>query len=478
MRCRVSIDMLPDDVLLAIFDFCAHEDPFTKKEIEAWQSLVHVCRLWRSLVFESPRRLNLRLVCTPGTRVRDTLDVWPALPLVILCDSPTENVDGIIAALERSDRVCQINLKGISSSHLRKVCAAMNGPFPELTDLLIWSYGTVTALPDSSLGGWAPRLRSLWLDHVLFRGLPKLLLSATHLVTLCLCENPHYGYISPEVMVTVLSALTSLRALLLEFISPRSHPDLDPDPESRQPPPLTRSVLPVLTSMKFKGVSEYFDDFVARIDAPRLDYLEITFFNRIVFGTHQFIQFISRTPTLKALEEVHVTFEDRATRIHLSPQTRGYGELNVNILCRHLDRQLSSLEHVCNPSFPPFSTLEDLYIYDSVNWKIDREDYAENIQWLNLLRTFIAAKNLYLSEEIAPRIVPALKELVGGRATETLPALQNIFLEGLQPSGPVQKGIGQFVAARQVASHPIAITDWARGWQEDEDDDDDDDDDD
>lgn len=71
--------------------------------------------------------------------------------------------------------------------------------------------------------------------------------------------------------------------------------------------------------------------------------------------------------------------------------------------------------------------------------------------------------------------MPALKELVGGRATETLPALQNIFVEGLQPSGPVQEGIGEFVAARQVASHPIAVTNWERGWEEDEDDDDDDD---
>ena len=35
-----SIGMLPDDILLAIFYFCADEDPFTKKEMEAWQTLV------------------------------------------------------------------------------------------------------------------------------------------------------------------------------------------------------------------------------------------------------------------------------------------------------------------------------------------------------------------------------------------------------------------------------------------------------
>jgi hypothetical protein len=39
----VSIDMLPDDVLLEIFDF------FTKSVenfIQEWQILVHVCRRW------------------------------------------------------------------------------------------------------------------------------------------------------------------------------------------------------------------------------------------------------------------------------------------------------------------------------------------------------------------------------------------------------------------------------------------------
>ena len=67
-------------------------------------------------------------------------------------------------------------------------------------------------------------------------------------------------------------------------------------------------------------------------------------------------------------------------------------------------------------------------------------------------------KNLYLSEEIARRIVPALQDLVGERATEVLLTLQNIFLEEGQRSGPVQEGIQQVVAVRQAAGHPIAVS--------------------
>ena len=36
--------MLSDDVLLGIFDFYVDEGRETKKDVEEWQVLVHVCR--------------------------------------------------------------------------------------------------------------------------------------------------------------------------------------------------------------------------------------------------------------------------------------------------------------------------------------------------------------------------------------------------------------------------------------------------
>ena len=96
--------MLPDEVLLAIFDSWVDEDAFRKKDVEAWQMLVHVCRRWRSVVFGSPRRLNLRLVCGAKTPARDTLDVWPPLPLIILCPNEILCEDDIIAAVPKRIR--------------------------------------------------------------------------------------------------------------------------------------------------------------------------------------------------------------------------------------------------------------------------------------------------------------------------------------------------------------------------------------
>ena len=79
---------------------------------------------------------------------------------------------------------------------------------------------------------------------------------------------------------------------------------------------------------------------------------------------------------------------------------------------------------------------------------------------LGLLYPFKALKNLYLSEEFASRMAPALQELVEGRTTDFLPALQNIFLKELDSSGSVQESIGQFVATRQVTNRPIGISSW------------------
>jgi hypothetical protein len=165
-------------------------EPFRRQGVEEWKTLAHVCRRWRSVVFQSPLRLNLRLLCTSKTRAGDTLDIWPSFPLIIRnTDYKLSSFDNIIAALEHNDRVCQIDLGHLTKSRSEYVTesAAMQKPFPELTDLLlgiIEDDGPERILADSFLGGTAPRLQSLYLSNVTFPALPKLILSATHLVKL------------------------------------------------------------------------------------------------------------------------------------------------------------------------------------------------------------------------------------------------------------------------------------------------------
>ena len=287
----MTIDVLPDDVLLETFD-CYVDDAVY---LDAWRTLVHVSRRWRSVVFGSPRRLNLRLLCGARTPVREMLTIWPPLPIIIREHDPSAcNEDNVIAALEHHDRVCDIRLMGVTSSLLDKLLAAMREPFPALAYLdLETKDDTAPVIADTFLGGFAPHLETLLLTRIPIRfpGLRKLLLSTTDLAILSLSKIPHSGYFSPEAMATCLSALTRLERLNFEFEYPRSRPYR----ENRRPPPPTRALLPALRGLLFTGVSEYLEDLVARIDAPLLSDLLIGFFHQLIFDTPQLAQFISRS---------------------------------------------------------------------------------------------------------------------------------------------------------------------------------------
>ena len=126
--------------------------------------------------------------------------------------------------------------------------------------------------------------------------LPKLLLSATHLVRLYLCDIPHY--ISLEAMATCLSNFhDQLRKTSTCFrtLSILSRP--------QKPTSISANALCPPHS------HEYLEESVARIDSPQLFRLSTTFFNDLrAPELNQLNQFISRTPTLGQYDEAHLTF--------------------------------------------------------------------------------------------------------------------------------------------------------------------------
>jgi hypothetical protein len=374
----------------------------------------------------------------------------------------TPGTDDVVAALGQSNRVCKVILWGLGDWQLEKVLAPMRVPYVPFPELRLHSDGeTWPVIPYSFLGGSAPRLRTFSLDGILFPELPNLLLSANHLVYLRLFNISHYGhYISPEGIVALLSVLSSLRTLSLGFKYPHSHLRW----ESRSLSPPKRSILPALNDFRFRGVSDYLEDVVTRIDTPQLKRLYIDFLNQNDFDTPRLTQFINSTATPRARDEAHVQFNDCAASFHIRSQTSipGVDDLQINIPCIDPDRQLSSMiEHVCNTSLHPLSTVEDLYIHHRYFLQFWENDAIESTLWLQLLLPFTAVKNLYLSKEFAPGIAAALQDFGGGGIMGVLLNLQNIFVKGLEPSGPFQENIAHFVAARQLLSdHPIVIAAW------------------
>ena len=452
---RVTIDILPDDVLLHIF----HLIRAWRLSWE-WHRLVHVCWRWRSVVFASPNFLDLRLVCGPRTRVQLT-DIWPPLPIIIrdMEDLPMPEDYDFAAATVHNNRVCEINLILLTSLQLERLASAMQEPFPALTNLMLNTSGDYSrrapSLPDGFLGGSSPLLQSLWLQSIPFPALPKLLLSSTSLVRLSLWSIPHSGYISPENIVTGLAKLSNLESLTIDFESPLSRPNR----ESRHSSPPTRIVLPALTRFEFKGVSEYLEDLVARVNTPLLNSICITFFNQLMFELPQLAHFMRRTPRFQARNEAYVNFGTYGVQV--IPLTESVDEESrLKISCRELDWQLSSVAQVFTSFFPSIYMVEDLYIHGPRYLPSQWQDDIESAQWLEVLHPFTTAKNLYISENSAQCIAPALQELVGGRVTDVLPALESLFLEDFAPSRPVREAIEQFVAARQLLGHPVAVSRW------------------
>jgi hypothetical protein len=364
------------------------------------------------------------------------------------------------AAIVHRNRICEIDLH-LLRSKISQLASVMQEEFPALIHLKLecaYYSRPPPVLPDGFLGGSAPRLQSLRLEYIAFPAVPKLLLTATGLVHLTLWNIPHSGYVSPEVVVSSLAVLANLKSLAIEFQSPPSLPDL----ERRHSPPPTRTVLPALIHFELRGVSEYVEGFMARIDTPFLDSLCITFFHQLTFDIPQLAQFMRRTRRFQALNEAHVDFDYGGILVQSLPQIWFFDKMSgFRISCNDFDWQLSSVAQVMTLFFPSIYIVERLHIcgcgYVLSEWQ---DDIDNSRRWLEIFHPFNSVKHLYVNKDLAQRIAPALQELVGERVTDVLPALESLFVEEFQELGPIRDAIGQFVAARRLLGRPVAISHW------------------
>ena len=477
----VTIGTLPDDALLEIFSFYVEEGYEDKnagrvKQLGVWYTLVHVCQRWRKVMVASPRRLNLRLLCTSRTPLRKMLDIWPTLPIVVQnwrfgdhSRPGSKAVGNIAAALGHRHRVCQIHLEDFSRSLFHMSSATMQESFLALTDLHLSSseLESVPNLPDSFLGGSAPHLRSLTLDGIPFPALPKLLLSTNDLFHLNLQNIPHSGYISPKAMATCLSSLTRLEHFNLCFESPPSRPERP----SRRLSSLTRVDLPALTHFEYVGVNEYLEDLVAQINAPLLVHNRVWFFNQLLFDIPELSRFIDRGE-FKVHRYAVVVFDTDLASVGFFPSetTTGCAAPIFSISSTQSEWQLSSLAEVCSS----FSSHLRLYSLERLDILINPEsgpvhwhDDMENMQWLELLHPFTAVKHLYLREDIALRLLQALQGLTEEHSMEVLPALQTIHIEDKERQllVAVEEAIQPFITTRQLSGYPVSVHRWQPDWR-------------
>jgi hypothetical protein len=455
------IDILPDNVLLEIFDFYKEDDMFSIRatwiSTWMWKTLIQVCRRWRCVIFRSPLRLDLRLVCTDTRPTTTSLDIWPPFPISIDCwDGVNEKtVENVIAAVKHgNERISHISFDGFTGSALKKLVAVMQQPLPALTHFCLKSYDeSAPMLPETFLGGSAPQLEMFSLYGIPFPTFPQFIASSTHIRSLSITSIPYFGYIPPDAMVACLAALPNLEFLSIKFRLPLSWlPQITP-------PPRTRIVLSALMKLSFCGFSEYFEDFIAQIDAPFLKELIVKFFVHGIIDIPRLQHFISRAERLEPFDHARVVFNDEKVWISVGFPHR----FRLQIRCEWPRWQLSSMVQIFGQQLPLLSHVERLEIIRSPYARMRRDNPdMDSSLWLELFHLFIAVQCLCVSEKLVPPVAAALQGLTGERTMEVLPVLRRLFLEGLGTSGPIQEGIRSFVASRQQSDHPVAVQSWER----------------
>ena len=450
----MTISILTDNVLLEIFVYCQNNCNYRT----AWHSLVHVCRRWRQIIFASPNRLDLRILCTYRTPVRNSLGIWPSFPIAIGYPYPERSMadadeDNIVAALEHADRVRYLGLD-LPSYQLEKMVTVMQVPFPILTTLVIifrsgFASRIAPVLSADFLGGSAPSLQKIHFTAIPFPALPTLLLSASDLVTLDLHEIPSNGYFSPEAMIAALAGMPMIQDLTIKFKSANTQLDL-----THPLPPITRVVLPSLIHFRFQGASDYLEVLVAPIDGPQLIDISISYLNHSVdFPVVQFSKFFDRSAGPEIIPitlakvgsyaaDVIILNMYHANRLRSNIHPGGAG-----LTCHGITLRVTHLAQL-------FSRLS-MILSNVVHLKLDIVPYGSeytDAEWLHFLNQLSTVQALYISWRFAENIARALENLTGEMVSKAWSYLELICLER-QPISCMEK----FVSARQCSGRPVTV---------------------
>ena len=357
--------------------------------------------------------------------------------------SPADEVN-LLVALKQLDRVSSISLT-ITDSLLAKLFA-IKKPFLELEELDLLSRDDAQlTLP--RIFQWGARLRSLHLTRIAIPALSQLS-SSTGLVDLQLYE---IQYIPPEAFANALSTMTRLQSLSVHFLSlPPTRND-----DGNLPPSSGEHVdLPALSRLKYQGNSKYLDSLVARIDAPRLGDVDITFVTQSTLHALQLGQFIERIETRRELSQADILFSRSAISIRFS-QPDAPTRLGLRIPGEQIDWQLSSMAQILYQFSNFLSRVENLGINmtEPPSGQVD----VGGEPWLNLIRAFDGAKHFRVAGELATDILCAMRPADGEHPT-VLPALRDIRVRRpLSMHGPLWDAIQSLNTSRWRSGTPVQV---------------------
>jgi hypothetical protein len=457
-RRHSPISILNDDVLLNIFDLYRLADENEVATVFAsswhrqcwWYKLAHVCRLWRNLILESPRRFDLHLYCTNGVPVAKMLAHSPPLPLTICYHTDREltakDESGISLALSHRDRVHRIDVWKLPYAWTQVFVTVMRDQFPILERMYIdfRSMATVV-LPETFQ---APNLRHLKLWTASLPIGSPLLTTAAGLVTLSLMDIPASAYFPPSYLRTRLSLMVQLEKLSIGFVSPIPDRDVEREPSQA----LDMITLPNLRWFAFDGASTYLEGLVAWISTPSLSIVHVYLDVQPFYIIPRFLEFVQTSEDL-TFSAVRVTFGALYVSLNAVPWKWDTPFL-LRIKCGHLVSQVASAAQLFRKLSPVLSVVEQVtFSYEehsrSSHNNVDRR------QWRELLRPFTNAKSIHVQDELVGRIFLSL--LPSGNGEPLLELLPNLEEVGYSGESDALEAFTAFLNERQVAGHPVTL---------------------
>ena len=455
MEAKTPINNVDDDSLLQIFSCYRLEDEDDWYLRLAWLNLVHVCRRWRNLIYDSWFHLNMGLLLTYDSPSIDTLSHLPPVPLDIDYSDRTRTITrndegNLRLGLQQRGRVRLVALRARSST-LRMWLKPMNDLFPRLRDLSLWSTTTKRILVAPELLQ-APNLRHLSLHGV---GLPKglsSLSSMTALSTLSLTHIHEHWYFPPVYLVTQLQGLPYLEELSIGFAIPIP---LSSSEGKLLPAPLLPVTLPTMRRLTFRGVSVYLDNLIAQINTPLLERLNLTLFSEIDFTLVNLTEFIHRTEGFECLLARIIFKEDGASIAAQNYEQRVTRKLNLRVKCEPLDWQIDSATQVCNALGNVLSAVEELTLQLN-GMPLDWEDELDSMQWHELLLPFVGVKKLYIGSSLTLELSLSLESVAGMLVLDLLPELEE--LEVHLEMGQSKDVFSLFIETRESVARPVHLS--------------------
>jgi hypothetical protein len=456
-----SIHILDDDSLLHVFYLYRpvllgeDEDDFGRlwggtkgwDRGRWWYKLAHVCQRWRNILFGSAFHLELSLVCTYGAPVADMLARSPPLPLVLDYvekgrDITRDDEDGIILALKQRGRVLRVRLLYVTS--LQKFIAAMDEEYPILEYLIIALPSIGTMFPETLQ---APHLRHLALEGITLPIGSRLLTNAVGLVTLYLVIADPSAYFHPNTLLQWILLMPQLETLGIILTFPIPNSDV-----VRHAPIIAPFTLRNLREFRFRGVTSYLETLVHRITAPRLEKLQIDFFDQLTVSAPRLLQFMNTAENLK-FDSASFYFSDKLVdaAIYSHGEYQMYA-LGIVVDCLHLDWQVSSMVQISSSLSQMFSVVEHLTLaHEEHSQSSEEHNQVDRTEWRRLLDPFRNVKTLLIGDGLVEDLSRCVELEDGELPLELLPELQELTYFGTGDA------FTSFINARQNTDRPISL---------------------